>query len=302
MDESKENMQIELQGQQAPTVGERIALRKSWLQIAVISVITIVLGWRILTASVQVDLAKFDYSDLISLFLAFFAIGLSVAFYMKNTETSNRFYDNTYQFTKDVSTILGRIEERFGERLRHLDEGYSGLRASFEKMPFDRAQANEEIEKEEEELEVLQNEKNKLLQDLAEKAKLQEEEKANFFEQLSGKEKELRDAHRELRRMRRHLDYSDSSSSIDYSRSSDVFLSYFKRLIADELHPSILNEPSHVIRASVHRITSRLSPKFLEDGRKMRIFDEKGFLTQRGARVLGDLISGQDIDRIIDGS
>lgn len=93
--------------------------------------------WKMLQGRWVIDPAGFPLTDLVALVLAIFAISLSALFYFKATETSNRFYDNSHKFTRDVSEILGRIEAGFGERLRHLDEGYSSLRDHVTRIPFD---------------------------------------------------------------------------------------------------------------------------------------------------------------------
>ena len=66
-------------------------------------------------------------TDLLAILLAFFSIGLAVFFYFKSSEESSRFYANSYDFTKDMSEMLGRIEAGFGEKLRHIDEGYTHI-------------------------------------------------------------------------------------------------------------------------------------------------------------------------------
>ena len=93
-----------------------------------------VLSWRFAWIDFNVDLSKFEFSDLLALIMGLFAIAMSVAFYFKATDTSNKFYDNVYKFTQETSEILGRIEAGFGERLRHLDEGYTGLQSRFDKF------------------------------------------------------------------------------------------------------------------------------------------------------------------------
>ena len=138
---------------------EKIALRNNWLKIFVVVTVTAVISVKLWQADFGQAFAGFDFSDLLSLFLAIFSIGLAVLFYLKATDTSNVFYDNTYRFTKDVSEILGRVEAGFGERLRHLDEGYSGLKSAVEKIPFDRKKAQKEIEEEEEQLEKVERER-----------------------------------------------------------------------------------------------------------------------------------------------
>jgi len=88
----------------------------------------IIISWKLLNSDITINIKEFGFSDLISLILAIFAMSLSIAFYFKANETSNLFYDNVYKFTKDTSEILGRIEAGFGEKLRHINEGYVGLR------------------------------------------------------------------------------------------------------------------------------------------------------------------------------
>ncbi|OQB81233.1 MAG: hypothetical protein BWX88_04318 [Planctomycetes bacterium ADurb.Bin126] len=93
--------------------------------------------------------------------LALFAIGMSVAFYFKTTDSSNQFYDNIYNFTQKTSEILGRIEERFGERLKHLDEGYGRIQSQFEGITRSPGEIEKKVAetkgKEEEVKESLQN-------------------------------------------------------------------------------------------------------------------------------------------------
>ena len=88
---------------------------------------TILFVYKLAIADLSFDFSKFDFNALLALLLSLFAIGLSIVFYFKATDTSNLFYDNTYKFTKDISNILGRIEAGFGEKLQNLDKGYSGL-------------------------------------------------------------------------------------------------------------------------------------------------------------------------------
>jgi len=180
-----------------------------------------VMSVKLFSMELKVDIKEFTFTDLLSMALAFFAIALSVAFYFKATDTSNRFYDNSYAFTKEVSEILGRIEAGFGERLRHLDEGYSGIRDKFDKLPYDSNQVKAEIEKEKEEVRKKEAEQETVLEDLAKRAHLAEAEKDELFSRMRQITKELDDAKRESRRltrsMRLHAVESDSRyETLDY--------------------------------------------------------------------------------------
>lgn len=91
------------------------------LTIAVIS--------TIITVFICIMIYKTDISveGIISVLLAFFSIFISVFFYMKASDTSNSFYDRSYDIMKDVSVSLGKIEERFGERLNSMNNTLSSL-------------------------------------------------------------------------------------------------------------------------------------------------------------------------------
>lgn len=63
-----------------------------------------------------------DFNAFLSLVLALFSIFLSAEFYFKATDTSNKFYDNIYKFTKDIAQLLVKIESSFGQQLKSIDE------------------------------------------------------------------------------------------------------------------------------------------------------------------------------------
>ncbi|MDP9891243.1 hypothetical protein J2W32_000340 [Variovorax boronicumulans] len=88
----------------------------------------LVCAWKVARADFNINFSEFSFTDLLAMILALFSVWLSVMFYFKADEASSKFYDNSYRFTRDMSVVLGRIEAGFGERLRHLDEGYSHFR------------------------------------------------------------------------------------------------------------------------------------------------------------------------------
>ena len=132
--------------------------------------------------------SSFSLESLLSLLLAFFSIFISAFFYFKTEETSNHFYDMSYDFMKDVSVTLGKIEERFGEKLNVLDDKVSHL--SYAK------------EEKTEELQSVEDEKQKMIDELLDKAKLNETQKEEYVKKLREKEEEA-DL---LRRQLRHID------------------------------------------------------------------------------------------------
>ncbi len=168
-------------------------------------------AWRIAWSNWSVDLSKFDFSDLLALIMAIFAIGMSVAFYFKATDTSNKFYDNVYKFTQETSEILGRIEAGFGERLRHLDEGYSGLQTRFDQFSSLTPEENKEkVERNREreveakaKLQEADDEKQQIFDTLAKRAKLAAQEKTELFDKLKLLEEKNNDAEMRLRKLQR---------------------------------------------------------------------------------------------------
>ena len=182
-----------------------------------------VMSFKLFSMDLRLDIKEFGFTDLLSMLVAFFAIGLSVIFYFKATDTSNRFYDNSYAFTKDVSEILGRMEAGFGERLKHLDEGYSGIRDKFDRLPFDSTKAMEEIEKENLEIKEKEAEQHKMLEDLAKRAKLAENEKVDLFEHMHKLSNELEESKNEARRLEKKI-RMNSHRNEDSSFESSCFI------------------------------------------------------------------------------
>ena len=131
--------------------------------------------------------SSFSLESLLSLLLAFFSIFISVFFYFKTEETSNHFYDMSYDFMKDVSVTLGKIEERFGEKLNNLNDKVSHL--SYAK------------EEKTEELQTVEDEKQKMIDELFDKAKLNETQKEEYVKRLREKEEEADSLRRQLRRI-----------------------------------------------------------------------------------------------------
>ncbi|XPV75171.1 MAG: hypothetical protein ACNI27_11060 [Desulfovibrio sp.] len=81
-----------------------------------------VICYKIATAQLEME---FDFPTFLSVLLALFSVLLSALFYFKATDSSNKFYNNTYNFTKDISQLLAKIESGFGEKLRGLENNYS---------------------------------------------------------------------------------------------------------------------------------------------------------------------------------
>jgi hypothetical protein len=161
-------------------------------------VIVGVIAWKFIMTPIEIDLSNFDFNDLLALVMELFSIGLSVAFYFWTDQTANIFYDNTYKFTNEISEILGRIEAGFGERLRHLDEGYSNLSDRIEANKIAKFETQGEIEEREEKIIQLDSEKQSLLEELASREELQNAEKQDLVQKINIKDRELNNVRDEL--------------------------------------------------------------------------------------------------------
>ena len=184
--------------------------------VYVVTGICVILFVILICASIYKN--SFTTESILSTFLAFFSIFISIFFYFKADETSTNFYNSSYAFMKDISVTLGKIEERFGEKLNSLNDKVSHLdRLSKE--------ASQEIEDK-------QEDKDSIINELMEKANLNEEQKAKYKKELEEKEKEievLREhkyrAERDAIRLRRQIrDINVERSHLPSQLSSDVLL------------------------------------------------------------------------------
>lgn len=169
---------------------------------------SIVFGLKVYDSTVN----QFEFNDVISLLLAFFAILLSYGFYMRSSETSEKFYDNTYNFTKDISETLGRIEERFGEKLTYLGESYTKLHDDVRSLPHSGAEEEKrvkELEKElgnkEKEFNTKEEDRKRQIEELIKRAKLSDSERAAYLNELKIKDLELEEVKKELKQIKRDL-------------------------------------------------------------------------------------------------
>lgn len=271
----------------------KISYINTWFKIIIISAITGVILYKVLLT--PIDLSAFNFSDLLSLVLAIFAISLSVMFYYKANDTSNLFYDNTYKFTKDISIILGRIEAGFGERLKHLDEGYAGLRDKMYQAPSSETSAKKEIEKEEKALQKVVDERDSIIKDLLEQTALQEKEKANFLSSLKEKEVELDSARKSLNILRSELAQNRELFSEERRLSpkiSSAYIDYLIHKLSEVTDIETIRQPSKFIKVFLD-IKDNLPDAWIDDGKKMGVINSKGMPTPSFIEMFLDYIKFQ---------
>lgn len=249
------------------------------------------LVYKLAVSNLSFDFSKFDFNALLALLLSLFAIALSVAFYFKATDTSNLFYDNTYKFTKEISEILGRIEAGFGERLRHLDEGYSGLVNKFDNGFSEEniKETKEEIEKEKLKLKQEIEERNQILNTVIEKAQLDQTEKENIKKQLREKEIEISKQNRELNFLKNRLRHESSNEeNLNENGLNEFSYKFLMNYIRqNDIDPEFfLKYPSSVINRKFRVEIEKLTKHELVNLLNSRIINEDGSFTIHGIRAL----------------
>lgn len=187
----------------------------------------------LITLCIMLYKNNFAMESLISLLLAFFSIFISVFFYFKADEASNRFYETSYNFMKEVSVTLGKIEERFGEKLNSLNDKVSHLSAAKEEKK--------------EELESAEDEKQAIIDDLLQKAQLNDQQRAEYRHKLRMQDRQISELQHELSRMR-HLEYQYGNTSS--ARMDDDFCQHLIHMLNPKelkmmrnLHPSDWPQP-----------------------------------------------------------
>jgi hypothetical protein len=144
---------------------------------------------KILTGDFGLDFTKLSASELVSILLAFFSIALSAAFYFAATSQSNQFYDNVNNFTKDTSTLLGRLDEQ----VKGLDGRQSELKESIDKYYHNRSSDKAEIAQQatERKVQEAEGDLSEIVAELFEKAKLAPAEREQYEKRLKERDVEL---------------------------------------------------------------------------------------------------------------
>ena len=261
----------------------------TWGNLRDVSVIIFlfVCAYRIAVMDVIVDLTGFSFTDVLSMFLAISAIALSAAFYFKADESSQGFYNNTYHFTKDVSEILGRIESGFGEKLRHIDEGYSGLSQKFDRMPFDKVAAKADEETKEAEIQEQEAERQDIIEGLMKRAHLADEERSELVSRLSQLSNELDRSRAELHSFREGVSNDEHGSYV-----SDGFRTYIVPFLRRHYTGAFKTAPQRVIANRFKRVLDDVEfdshdVQYMENNGLLR----EGRLTDKGSKFIKNLLA-----------
>ncbi|AKB59487.1 MutS family DNA mismatch repair protein [Methanosarcina barkeri] len=278
------------------TLDNVIRERENWLKILVIGSISIsvilllfFIIFKLMTGSVVLNFNNFSFSDILSLVLSMFSIYISALFYFKATDTSNKFYDNTYKFTQDVSVILGRIEAGFGEKLRHLDEGYTNMNEKIISLKLQEI-TKQSIEQEQKKgLQIKENERSEIIVELANKAKMKEDEKESILRRLKEKDEEIYNFKSRLSILEK-----DASIISENPKLLDIVL-YLKQTFFKTLDPKlVVNFSDYILKEEFQNSKFILSNFFLQDMLSLGFVDSDCTLTPEGALFIREV--AQDVN------
>jgi len=259
-----------------------------WVKAISTIVVVGVISYKIYLTPISLTV---DFPTLLSLLLALFSVGLAALFYFKATETSNTFYDNTYNFTKDIAQLLIKIESGFGEKLRNLDEGYAAMRSQLQSAPYqngDTEETKQKIKGEKQEIEKVIEERNKIVSNLLERSQLEQEEKEKILAELAEKEKELESSQRELNKMNKRL-FIERMKSREHRDDFESGLErYTFNRIINEIGIERVLHLSHIgIKKKVDEILSDVPHQYIDDLERHGYFDNG--ITRGGVEFIREL-------------
>ena len=245
---------------------------------------------------------NFSFNDLVSLFIAFFAIWISINFFHKNNETSNKFYDNTYNFTKNISETLGRIEERFGIKLDYLNQDNKNI---YERIDKYYSNWNSEIDKKKDdakkeelvkELDLKVKNKEELLETLVQKYNIEVEDKQNFINEIQKKDDEILKLNKKVSL----FEWSNQENNVvldeKYGIPSRMTWYFSKKARQDQGLKDIfcMDDTSETAKIFQNYI-KKYHSLFVKDLEKYDLIDWNKFLTEKWYNILGNIIKDLSI-------
>lgn len=245
-----------------------------------------------------------DFPVLLSLLLALFSVGLAALFYFKATDSSNRFYDNTHKFTRDISQLLSKMESGFGERLRNLDEGYTSMRGYFQverqvAASSDNTEAKDfeiaksKLEEENREYKRTVNERSIIIDELIEKSQLDQAAKEEISTRLKAKESEIVEMQNEMKKLNRAVTLarfqSQKAGDEKHTGHKQGMDRYAKKVIVNKIGADVIRFLStRDIKQEFESLEHDLNNAFVAD---LQLFGylENRTLTSKGVDYIREL-------------
>lgn len=250
-----------------------------------ILIIVCVFSYKILIFNT--DSISVDFATLISVLLALFSIAMSVAFYHMANVSSQKFYSDSFTFTKDIAESLAKIDSGFGEKLTNLYTNYENFRNDVYKEK--KFEVSEEIINEtNQEIQGVLNEKDEIINTLIEKSKLNQNESQHIKDSLFSKDKQLKDLSKELERLQMKLNMQEMQLS-----SNELSPAFF-RYITNNIFPMFNVPPQEFINLSSQHINRIFENLVVNDLRNeirlemqhMGLLNSDKNLTRRGVNLL----------------
>lgn len=266
------------------SVDDKIKKWKSVTYLSCLLILTVVVSIKISLINSENVFKDFNFTDLLSLLLAFFSITISIVFYLKAGETANQFYDNTYKFTQHTSEILGRIESGFGERLRNINESYNRLGEDIRRYSAKDNRVQEEIKNQTENIEKNENVLKDIVNTLFENSKLDENEKEKLKKDLTQSNKELEEARNKI------LDLEKKIRRSSVPHLLPAVKRYYKRKLEEfgfDWDTSI-EQVNEALSQYIHR--GELPDQFIKDLLNLNIITKDYNLTPYGELLTKELL------------
>lgn len=228
-------------------------------------------------------LQNFTFTELLSLILALFAMLMSILFYFKSTESSNKFYSDTYKFTKDISESIGRIDERFGERLRHLDESYGRMEQRIY-SGYSKDTKKEEVEEKKEnadnDLKDAREKYEAKINELLEKAKVDSAEKETLKQELEHLQEAREHAAMEVHTLQKRIQRMERSHK-EFPDISMPIIHALKNYLPDSIF-----EKGDISQRRLKMHLEQLPEELIHDLRKIGAIDRNNELTPYGIELI----------------
>lgn len=245
-----------------------------------------------------------DFPTLLSLTLAIFSVYLSAMFYFKATDTSNKFYDNSYKFTRDIAQLLVKMESGFGEKLKNLDESYASVRGYLQsglgvRSAHNTEETNKQLKEEMEEFKKAVEERNKIVEGLIERSQLEAADKDEITKILKNKESEIAALQNQIAKLSRRktidkvkgqVENKRVQEKVDFSTAQGRVKNFIKTDVFEELGGSdwIKNKPLDVIAKSFSKVDDSFPPAFINDLTELGMYGLGG-LNREGAQLIRSL-------------
>jgi hypothetical protein len=138
----------------------------------------------------------------------------------------------------------------------------------------------------------VEQERMEMLEKLAARAHLQDEEKRELFERLQTQDRELSKARKELHFLRRKLHRAENLEDAKRGRLPPRVDHYLRRKVAPHMLVVVqADAPMRIINSEFREAVQDLPKGFIEELRGLDLIDTDGDLTLDGVELLREIVS-----------